>query len=500
MVPVINKKTVNAVMVEDTGLFHDLNFLQVSINAIPIGVIVCDKEGSIRLVNKEISRVFGYEETEMINHPIEMLMPSRYRTAHPGMMRSFFTNPAARPMGAGRDLYAVTKDGREFPVEIGLTPFESQGDSYVVATIIDITQRRDSDKLIRKNRDLFNAVVEAAPTGIVMVDQYGRISLVNCLLEKLFGYTRDDMIGRPIEMLMPARIRAAHPELVRGFFTNPTARPMGFGRDLMAARHNGTEFPVEIGLSPVILTDGNYVLATIVDISGRKNDELKLRKANESLEEFVYVASHDLRAPLRGISDLLEWIQEDLVETPNIAVSQNVDRAKIRITRLESLIADLLSYARAGTINGNAEFLKVKDIVDKVLELQPLRTGFRIQLAIDDLEMFAEKTAIETVLRNLLANAVKHHDLDIGTITIAAHAKGEFVEFSVSDDGPGIPSQVQDRIFKLFQTASANSQRQNSGVGLAVSKRTIEAHGGWIVVESMDGQRGTTFRFFWPCK
>lgn len=275
---------------------------------------------------------------------------------------------------------------------------------------------------------------------------------------------------------------------------------MGFGRDLMAARHDGTEFPVEIGLSPVILTDGNYVLATIVDISGRKNDELKLRKANESLEEFVYVASHDLRAPLRGISDLLEWIQEDLVETPNIAVSQNVDRAKIRITRLESLIADLLSYARAGTINGNAEFLKVKDIVDKVLELQPLRTGFRIQLAIDDLEMFAEKTAIETVLRNLLANAVKHHDLDIGTITIAAHAKGEFVEFSVSDDGPGIPSQVQDRIFKLFQTASANSQRQNSGVGLAVSKRTIEAHGGWIVVESMDGQRGTTFRFFWPCK
>lgn len=147
MVSVINKKTVNAVMVEDTSLFHDLNFLQVSINAIPIGVIVCDKEGSIRLVNKEISRVFGYEETEMINHPIEMLMPSRYRTAHPGMMRSFFTNPAARPMGAGRDLYAATKDGREFPVEIGLTPFESQGDSYVVATIIDITQRRDSDKL-----------------------------------------------------------------------------------------------------------------------------------------------------------------------------------------------------------------------------------------------------------------------------------------------------------------------------------------------------------------
>ncbi len=137
-------------------------------------------------------------------------------------------------------------------------------------------------------------------------------------------------------------------------------------------------------------------------------------------------------------------------------------------------------------------------MIDTVLELQPLRAGFEIRLEVDDLEMYTGKTALETVLRNLIANAVKHHDLETGEIKVAAHTKGEFIEFSVSDDGPGISSQVQDRVFKLFQTASKNNQQQNSGVGLAISKRTVEAYGGWIVVESTDGCRGTTFRFFWP--
>lgn len=333
-----------------------------------------------------------------------------------------------------------------------------------------------------------------------MIDQDGRITLVNCSVEKLFGYSRQDLIGKPIEMLLPVRMRTAHPALVRSFFTNPAARPMGAGRDLFAARYDGSEFPVEIGLSPVNLPDGNHVLATIVDITDRKDREKKLNKANENLEEFVYVASHDLRSPLRGISDLLGWIKEDLEETPNPKISQNVDRAKIRIDRLERLIEDLLSYARAGAIDKNLTHFKARDLVNTVLDLQPLRAGFEIRLEIDELEMCAEKTALETILRNLIANAVKHHDLDTGTIAIAVQAKGRFVEFAVSDDGPGIPSQVQNRIFKLFQTANGNTAHQNSGVGLAVSKRIAEAHGGWISVESADGQRGTTFRFFWPDK
>lgn len=475
----------------------DGDHFRLVINAAPIGILLVDGAGRIVMVNRHLTTLFGYTEAELIGQPIEVLLPTHVRNTHPERVRSFFTQPSARPMGAGRSLYAARHDGSEFPVEIGLNPLSIETGPHVLATIIDISERKNAEKLLARNRDLFNAVVEAAPTGIVMIDTNARITLVNCQLEALFGYSRQDLIGQPIEVLLPARLRMAHPGHVASFFTNPSTRAMGAGRDLFASRSDGTEFLVEIGLSPIQTTEGRQILATIVDISKRKADETKLRRANESLEQFVYVASHDLRSPLRGISDLLEWVKEDLESTPNPKVSQNLDRIAIRIDRLERLIADLLAYARAGSVESEVSAFDVMSLVKHVQELQPLRAGFEVALDIPDLDMVAARTPLETVLRNLISNAIKHHDNDTGTITVAARHKDPFVEFAVSDDGPGIPSRAQDRIFKLFQTASS-VEPQKSGVGLAIAKRMVEAHGGWIVVESTDGQRGTTFRFFWP--
>ena len=475
----------------------DNSYFGAIVDAAPTGIALVSGEGRIVFVNQYMTRLFGYADTELIGQSIEMLLPQRMRATHPERVRSFFTNPTKRAMGGGRDLNAARQDGSEFPVEIGLTPLNTDKGPHVLATIVDISERKNAEKLVARNRDLFNAVVEAAPTGIVMIDLNGRITLVNCQLETLFGYSRQDLIGQPIEILLPARMRMAHRGHVTHFFTNPTTRAMGAGRELFAARQDGTEFPVEIGLSPIHVADGRQVLATIVDISERKNAEIKLRRANEGLEEFVYVASHDLRSPLRGIADLIDWVKEDMETTPNAKVSQNLERVTARIQRLERLIADLLSYSRAGANDSEILIFEAGELVRHVLELQPLRAGFEVVLDIADLRMTAAKTPLETVLRNLIANAVKHHDRDEGVVTISARAKGEFIEFSVRDDGPGIPTRVQDRIFKLFQTASS-TERQSSGVGLAVSKRMIEAHGGWIVVESADGSRGTTFRFFWP--
>lgn len=480
-------------------LFPDVagDHLRTILDAAPTGIVMIDEAGKIALVNEQLQRMFGYQSEDLIDQPIELLLPQRFRTMHPSKVRSFFSNPSVRAMGAGRELYGQKNDGTEFPVEIGLNPLTIGKKPHVLATIVDISERKNAERQLARSRDLFNAVVEAAPTGIVMVDIHGRITLVNCELEMLFGYTRQDLIGQPVEMLLPARMRAAHPEHMRSFFTNPVARLMGAGRDLFAARQDGTEFPVEIGLRPLDLSDGRQVLATIVNISERKKEEMKLRRANEGLEQFVYVASHDLRSPLRGIADLIQWIKEDQEATPNPKVSQNLDRVAVRVERLERLIADLLTYARAGDSDSESMSFDVSYLVERVLELQPLRSGFKVELNVPQLQMFAAKTPLETVLRNLVSNAVKHHDRDVGTIVISVRDKVEFVEFIVSDDGPGIPSRVQDRIFKLFQTASA-SERTSSGVGLAVSKRMVEAHGGWIAVDSVDGVRGTAFRFYWP--
>ena len=467
------------------------------VDAAPTGIVMVDPQGLIVLVNRHLLGLFDYEESDLLGQPVETLLPQRIRATHPGKVRAFFSAPSIRAMGAGRDLYAVRSDGREFPVEIGLTPVETEEGLHVLATIVDITERKNAEKQRARSRDQFNAVVEAAPAGIVMVDENARITLVNCQIESLFGYSRDDLIGQPIEILLPNRMRIAHPEKVRSFFTNPTTRAMGAGRDLYAARFDGTEFPVEIGLSPIDLMDGRQVLATIVDITERKKSELKLLRANEGLEQFVYVASHDLRSPLRGIADLLEWIKEDIESTPNEKALANIVRATLRVERLERLISDLLIYARAGAVDAEMVPINVRTLVTQVLELQPLRAGFEISLNITPALIYAAPTPIETVLRNLVSNAVKHHDRDEGVVTISVRDNGKFFEFSISDDGPGIPEHAQKRIFKLFQTASS-MERQSSGVGLAVSKRLVEAHGGWITVESVAEQRGTTFRFNWP--
>ncbi|WP_342620166.1 PAS domain-containing sensor histidine kinase [Rhodoferax sp. GW822-FHT02A01] len=467
------------------------------VDAAPTGIVMVDPNGQIVLVNRHLLSLFGYSESDLMGQPVEILLPQRIRATHPGKVRAFFSAPSNRAMGAGRDLYAVRIDGREIPVEIGLTPVDTEGGLHVLATIVDITERKNAEKQRARSRDQFNAVVEAAPAGIVMVDENARITLVNCQIESLFGYSREDLIGQPIEILLPTRMRMAHPEKVRSFFTNPTTRAMGAGRDLYAARFDGTEFPVEIGLSPIDLMDGRQVLATIVDITERKKSELRVLRANEGLEQFVYVASHDLRSPLRGIADLLEWIKEDIESTPNEKALANIARATLRVERLERLIDDLLRYARAGAVDAEIMPINLQTLVTQVLELQPLRAGFEVKLDIAPIIVHAARTPIETVLRNLISNAVKHHDRDEGVITIGVRDKGKYFEFSIGDDGPGIPEHAQTRIFKLFQTATS-TDRQSSGVGLAVSKRLVEAHGGWIAVESAAAQRGTTFRFIWP--
>ena len=467
------------------------------VDAAPAGIVMVDPTGRIVLVNRYLLNLFGYSESDLLGQPVEILLPHRIRATHPGKVRAFFSAPSNRAMGAGRDLYAARSDGSEIPVEIGLTMVDTDGGLHVLATIVDITERKNSEKQRARSREQFNAVVEASPTGILMVDENARITLVNCQIESLFGYSRSELIGQPIEILLPTRMRVAHPEKVRSFFTNPATRAMGAGRDLYAARFDGTEFPVEIGLSPIDLMDGRQVLATIVDITERKRSELKVLRANEGLEQFVYVASHDLRSPLRGIADLLEWIKEDIESTPNEKALKNIDRAALRVERLERLIADLLTYARAGAVDAEIVPIYLPTLISQVLELQPLRAGFDVKLDVELATMHAARTPIETVLRNLVSNAVKHHDRDEGLVSIGVKEKGKFFEFSIEDDGPGIPEHAQVRIFKLFQTASSN-ERERSGVGLAVSKRLVEAHGGWISVESRAGQRGTTFRFIWP--
>jgi PAS domain S-box-containing protein len=245
------------------------------VESAPNAMVMIGPEGTIEMVNGQAELVFGYERAELLGQPIEMLVPERYRRNHPGLRSGFFRDPVSRPMGAGRDLYGLKKDGSEFPIEIGLNPIETDQGKMVLSSIVDISTRK-------RLEERFRQVVESAPNAMVMIGAQGRIEMVNAQTEKVFGYERSEMLGQPIEMLVPERYRRGHPGLRTGFFTDPHSRPMGAGRDLYGLKKDGSEFPVEIGLNPIETDEGKMVLSSIVDISARKKLEERFRQVVES--------------------------------------------------------------------------------------------------------------------------------------------------------------------------------------------------------------------------
>jgi PAS domain S-box-containing protein len=456
----------------------------------PNGFALTMTDGSIVLVNAELERMFGYSRAQLLEFHIERLLPERFRHGHALLRDGNWNDFKPRNIGAGRELFGLRADGTEFPIEIGINALQTPGGMMVVETIADISVRKRLERMFQK-------IVEAAPCGILMIDGQGRIAMVNPQAELMFGYARTELIGNELEMLLPERLRTAHGSHRRAFAASPAIRQMGVVADLTARRKDGSEFPVEIGLNPMAGDQDGLVLAAVTDITRRNTMELELRQANANLEEFTYAASHDLKSPLRGISDLVEWIAEDLGADVSPAVARNLVRVSDRVRRLDRVIDDLLAYARAGATSSDAVMVDLQALIDGVVEILPRPPGFRIRVHVQSQPFVTNKAPMESMLRNLISNAIKHHDRDAGTIDIRVEDIGRYCVFSIADDGPGIPPAHQERVFRMFQTL-APGNLEHSGIGLALSKRLVEVHGGWIKLDSTQGTRGTAFHVWWP--
>ena len=456
----------------------------------PNGVALTRADGRVMLANAELERMFGYSRPELLGLTIEQLVPERFRVGHSMLRSGDGFDPRSRAMGAGRELLGVRADGTEFPIEIGLSALQTPNGMLVIETIVDISVRKRLERM-------FQRMVEAAPCAMVMIDALGRIVLVNPQAELMFGYGRVDLIGNPLEMLLPERFRGAHAQHRTAFAVAPYIRQMGVGRDLTARRKDGTEFPVEIGLNPVPGEEGGLVLAAVTDITRRKAMELELRQVHANLEEFTYAASHDLKSPLRGIADLIEWIREDLGGQESEAVARNLGRVTDRVHRLERVIDDLLTYAQASAVCADVVLIEPRVLIEEVLAIQSVPPAFQLVVQVDAAPFATAKTPLETVLRNLVGNAIQHHHLPDGKIEIRARDLDRYCVFTVSDDGPGIPAAAHARVFRMFQSLLPTG-RGSSGIGLALSKRLVESHGGRIELESAADARGTSIRVWWP--
>jgi PAS domain S-box-containing protein len=362
----------------------------------------------------------------------------------------------------------------------------------------DLALRREADDR-KAAEERFRLVVEAAPHATLMVDRSGRITLVNRRSEELFGYRREELIGRSVEFLVPERARDAHAGHVAEFVRTRASRPMGVGRDLLAQRKDGTLVPVEIGLSPLLLPDGPHTLASIIDMTERKRVDDDLRRSNADLEQFAYIASHDLQEPLRMVAsytDLLaQRYREQLDERAEKYMHYITDGAK----RMQRLVADLLSYSRVGSQGIDMQAVNASAVVARVCEsLGPRIRETGAAIDVDHLPIvMADEVQLTQLFQNLIGNAIKFRGERPPRVTIAAVECDDRWQFSVQDNGIGIDARFSERIFQMFQRLHDKERYPGSGIGLSIAKRIVERHGGRIWLESTSGE-GSTFFFTLP--
>jgi diguanylate cyclase (GGDEF)-like protein/PAS domain S-box-containing protein len=311
-----------------TGSADDEKRLRLIIEATPNAMVMVDVEGRVVLVNSQTEKLFGYSRAELLDLRVEELIPDRFRGPHNGYRTEFFANPDTRTMGAGRDLYGLRKDGSEVPIEIGLNPLETDDGAFVLASIIDITERKRSEERLLN-------VVEAAPNAMVMVNEDGQIVLVNSQTERSFDYDRAELLSMSVEDLLPERFRPHHEGYRAGFFSKPDRREMGVGRELFGRRRDGTEIPIEIGLNPIQIMGENFVLASIIDITERRvvqaaenalRDDVLRRSILDSLP-FSIIATDSVGTIVTAnpaAEKLLGYRQNELVGS-SIEVIQGLD-------------------------------------------------------------------------------------------------------------------------------------------------------------------------------
>lgn len=372
-----------------------------------------------------------------------------------------------------------------------------------------IEQRSLAEEGWKESEVQFRMAVESAPNGMIMVDQQGNIILVNRETETLFGYDRDELIGQPIEMLVPDRFRKAHPSQRDEYMQSPERRSMGAGRDLFGRRKDGSEFPVELGLNPIHTRTGVFVLSTVVDISARKRHEervkqytVELESKNEELQQFAYIASHDLQEPLRKIQAFGNMLQSTYSSTLGDEGGEYINRMQASAQRMRSLIDDLLSYSRVSTVTRDFAPVDLNRVMQDVLSDLMIRlteTGGKVNVG-ELPTVHADESQMRQLFQNLIGNALKFHANVVAPVVDVECKSGAYNRLCtilVRDNGIGFDEKYNDRIFAPFQRLHGRSKYEGTGIGLAVCRKIVDRHGGSITATSAPG-KGATFSITLP--
>lgn len=347
-------------------------------------------------------------------------------------------------------------------------------------------------------------VLETVVDAIIVIDERGTIESFNPAAERIFGYQAAEVVGRNVSGLMPSPDRERHDGYLSRYLAEGQPRIIGIGREVTALRKDGTPFPIDLAVSEMEVGGRRMFTGLVRDITERKRAEAQrdqliheLESANDELKNFAYVVSHDLKAPLRAIGSLADWLYADYRDRLEPEGQKHLRLLKSRAQRMDALINGILEYSRVGRIKEMPASVDTNHVVKEAIALLAPPPNIRIVIDGTLPTVTIEPTRMLQVFQNLLSNAVKYLDKPEGEIHIGCRAAHALWEFSVADNGPGIEPRHHEKIFQLFQTLAPRDRVESTGVGLALVKKIVELYGGRVWLTSMPGQ-GSTFHFTLP--
>ena len=455
-------------------------------------IIAYDLNGRITFWNRAAERLYGFDRAEALGMPLEAIVPTDRRQEFDELRAKAARGEHVHDF----DTVRVTRDGHRVHVSITVSPtYDADG----ILTGFSGIGRDISERILAEER--LQLAVEAAPSGMMMVDQAGSIVLVNAEVERLFGYARAELREMSVDQLVPDSLRDRHASLRENYFKTPAVRSMG-GRDLPMLRKDGTQFPAEVALNPIQTRAGACVLVSVTDVTGRRQSEraLELRTQelemlNADLQDFAYVASHDLQEPLRAVAGYCQLLSTHYRGQLDERADEFIDFAVAGSKRMKRLIDDLLLFSRLGPRTMLMAVDLNRAVSDALENLQTAITETGTRVEVSPLPTISgDLSRLVQLFQNLIGNAIKFRGKEPLVVRIDATPQGAGHLITISDNGIGFESEHAERIFKMFQRLHPQGRYEGTGIGLALCKRIVAQHGGRIWAASSPGG-GSTFSF-----
>jgi two-component system, LuxR family, sensor kinase FixL len=442
-------------------------------------IVVIDAQGRIEVFNPAAQRLFGYAEAEVIGRNVSMLMPAPYRDEHDGYLRRYLEEGNARIIGIGREVQGLKRDGTVFPLHLSVAEMVVEGQRKFTGILHDLSSRVALEQRLRSSEERWRAIVESAVDAIIVIDGRGKVEAFNPAAERLFGYAEQEVVGQNVSMLMPSPYRDEHDAYLARYQREGDARVIGIGREVTGRHRDGAPVPVHLSVGEMVVAGDRKFVGILHDLTARKRIEQQLSEQQSlaKIGEMAAVLAHEIRNPLAGIRGAMQVMgaryepasKEGMVSKEIIA----------RVDTLSELMQDLLLYARPPKPRPNPVDLERLILTTvELLSRDPAVSGVRVTVEGSAPLVRADAELLKIVFQNLLINGA-HAMGGRGELRVQLRGDGDHSSAAFSDNGPGIPADIRDKIFTPFFTTKI----RGTGLGLPTAKRLVEAQGGTIAID-----------------